>query len=198
MTRSFRLAGVLFAALTTTAIAAAPKELIVVLKWNPNNKLSMPTLDMTGGLVSFSVAPVVDKRDKGTQIGENIEGKAPVPVYTKSDVAAFVGEHLLAQLKRIGLDARVGETGERVLRAEMVEFWVAEGNHYNGSVRLKVTITDTKGKELWTGLVGGGSDNFGRSLKPDNYTEAYSNSIQELAAKLVSAPGFRASIAKAP
>ncbi len=197
MTRSFRVAGVIFAVLTTIAIAA-PKELIVVLKWNPNVKLPMPTLDMTGGLFSFSVAPVIDKRDKGTQIGENVEGKVPVPVYTKSDVPAFIGEHLAAQLKRIGLDVQAGETGQRVLRPELVEFWVSEGNHYNASVRVKVTITDTRGKELWTGMVGGGSDNFGRSLKPDNYTEAYSNSIQELAAKLVSAPGFRASIAKVP
>jgi hypothetical protein len=38
------------------------------------------------------------------------------------------------------------------------------------------------GKELWSAVVVGTSDRFGRSLKPDNYTESVSNAIQDIAA----------------
>jgi hypothetical protein len=181
-----------------SAALAAPKELNIVLKWNPNDKQSMPALDITGGLYALAIAPAVDKRDKGNQIGENTEGKVAVPVNTSSDVAAFVREHLLAQLKSIGLDVKAADAGDRILRSELVECWVAESKRYNGSVRLRVSVADANGKELWSALVGGTSDNFGRSLKPDNYTEAISNSIQALAANLVSAAGFRPAIAKKP
>ena len=179
-----------------SAMFAAPTELTIVLKWNPNNKQSMPAVDVTGGIYAVAIAPSVDKRDKGNQIGENTEGKVAVPVNTSSDVPAFVREHLVAQIKSIGLDVKAADAGDRVLHSELVECWVAESKRYNGSVRLRVSITDASGKELWSALVGGTSDNFGRSLKPDNYTESISNSIEALAANLVSAAGFRAAIAK--
>jgi hypothetical protein len=179
-----------------SATLAAPKELTIVLKWNPNNKQSMPALDVTGGLYAVAIAPSIDKRDKGNQVGENTEGKVAVPVNTSSDVPTFVRDHLLAQLKSIGLEVNAADAGDRVLRSELVECWVAETSRYNGSVRMKVTVADAAGKELWSALVGGTSDNFGRSLKPDNYTESISNSIQALTANLVSAAGFRTAIAK--
>jgi hypothetical protein len=179
-----------------SATLAAPKELNIVLKWNPNEKQAMPALDITGGVYAVAIAPSIDKRDKGNQIGENTEGKVAVPVNTSSDVPAFVREHLVAQIKSIGLDVKAADAGDRVLHSELVECWVAESKRYNGSVRLRVSIADASGKELWSALVGGTSDNFGRSLKPDNYTESISNSIEALAANLVSAAGFRAAIAK--
>ena len=53
-------------------------------------------------------------------------------------------------------------------------------------------------RSLWSALVGGSSNRFGRSLKPDNYTESFSNAIQDLAAHLVPAPGFRQALARTP
>lgn len=179
-------------------LLARVKELNVVLRWNPNGKQAMPALDTTGGIYPLVIPGVIDKRDKGKQIGENTEDKVAVPVYTSSDVPGYVRDHLTAQLKAIGLDVRAADSGDRVLQFELVEFWVAEGKRYRGSVRMKVSITDSSGKELWSALVGGMSDNFGRSLKPDNYTESVSDAMQDLAAKLVSAPGFRPAIAKTP
>jgi hypothetical protein len=37
----------------------------------------------------------------------------------------------------IGLDVKAADTGDRVLRSELSEFWVAEGSRYNGSVRRR-------------------------------------------------------------
>lgn len=194
--RSACMTALLMIGSIASATLAAPKELNIVLKWNPNEKQAMPALDITGGVYAVAIAPTIDKRDKGSQIGENTEGKVAVPVNTSSDVAAFVREHLVAQIKSIGLEVQAADAGDRVLRSELVECWVAESKRYNGSVRLRVSIADASGKELWSALVGGTSDNFGRSLKPDNYTESISNSIEALAANLVSAAGFRAAIAK--
>ena len=36
----------------------------------------------TGGIFSLAIPAIVDKREKGKQVGENNEGKAVVPVYT--------------------------------------------------------------------------------------------------------------------
>jgi hypothetical protein len=177
-------------------LSSRVKELHITLKWNPNQKQLLPALDVTGGVYALAVAPLVDKRDRGTEIGENTEQKVAVPVYTASDVPAFVRDHLIARIKAIGLDVTAAESGERTLKSELVEFWVNESNLYRTSVRLRASILDANGKELWSGLVGGGSDNFGRSLKPDNYTEGLSNAIQDVAARLVSAPGFRQAIGK--
>jgi len=185
-------------AMAAPMLQAAARELIVVLKWNPNEKQSMPALDTTGGLYPLAIPGIADKRDKGRQIGENTEHSVAVPVFTNSDVPAYVRDHLTAQLKAIGLDVSAADSGDRVLQLELIEFWVAEGKRYLGSVRLKASVTDSSGKELWSGLVGGTSDNFGRSLKPDNYSESVSDSTQDLAARLAAAPGFRAAIGRTP
>src|SRR6478736_7237389 len=122
----------------SSALLARSTELNVTLKWNPNEKQAIPPLDSTGGLYPLTVTAVADKRDKGKQIGENVEGKMPVPVLTDSDIAGFVREHVTGQLKAIGVDVRNDDSGERILKSELTELWVAEGNRYRGSVRLKV------------------------------------------------------------
>lgn len=180
----------------SSTMLAKDKELNIVLKWIPNEKQSMPVLDTTGGILPVAIPGIVDKRDKGKQVGENNEGKDIVPVSTMSDVPGYVREHLTAQLKTIGLEVTAADRGDRVLKSELVEFWVAESKRYHGSIGLRVSLTDSGGKELWSAVVNGSSDNFGRSLKPENYNESLSDAVQDLAAKLASAPGFRAAIAK--
>jgi len=179
-------------------LAARPKTLAVALKWNPNEKQTMPVFEITGGIHRLSMGEIVDKRDKGTQIGVNTEEKTPVPVTTTSDISSFVREHVAAQLKAAGLDVQNAGSGDRVMRGELLEFWVDEGDRYLGSVRLRVTVSDSTGAELWSALAAGASNRFGRSLKPDNYTESLSNAIQDLSAHLVSAPGFRQALVKTP
>jgi hypothetical protein len=174
---------------------ARPKTLAVVLRWNPNDKPSIPTFDFVESL-PFVIESVADARGRTDQIGENVEEKPAVPVTTASDVAAFVREHLAKQLKAMGLDVRAAGEAQVTLRAELTDFWVSESDHYNGLVRLRLTALDASGTELWSGLASGTSARFGRSLKSDNYTEAFSNCLQDLAAKLAGSPGFQHAIAK--
>lgn len=197
MRRMIALA-ILLGFVAIAVLGARPKTLAVVLKWNPNEKQVIPVFEITGGIHKLSIGEILDKRDKGTQIGANTEEKTPVPVITTSDISDFVREHVANQLKAIGLDVDRANGSDRILRCELIEFWVAEGERYLGSVRLKVTITSSDGAELWSALVGGASNRFGRSLKPDNYTESVSNAIQDLSAHLVSAPGFRQALVMTP
>jgi hypothetical protein len=197
MKRRFAIALVAYILLAAAWLGARPKELWIVLKWNPNAKPVSTALDTTGGLRPFRVAPIKDSRTKGEQVGENVEKKVAVPVYTKSNVAEFVRDNFVAQLQRTGFEIETGESSQLTMRSEIVEFWVSEGEHYDASVRLRVSMIDSAGKELWSGMLTGASNNFGRSLKPDNYTEAFSNSILELTAKVAATPAFRQAISKA-
>jgi hypothetical protein len=180
----------------STGVLARPKSLKFPLRWNPNEAASMPAFDVTGGVHSLAIAVPVDKREKGEQIGENVEERVAVPVFTGSDVPAFLREHLAAPFKNMGLDVRLEDAGDRVLRTEVHEFWVRESQRYTGSIRIRASVVDGSGRELWAALIDGAADNFGRSLKPDNYTETLSNAVQNLAAKLAGAAGFRQALSR--
>lgn len=135
-----------------------------MLRWNPSEKQVIPALVFAESLL-FVVEGVADARERIDQIGENVEEKTAVPVTTTSNVAAFVRDGVVRQLKVIGLDVRTAGGTQVVLRAELTDFWVSESDHYNGLVRLRVTAFDA-GQEVWSGMAAGTSGNFGRSLKP--------------------------------
>ena len=46
-------------------VIAADRSLTMVLKWNPNAKLSAPALDTTRGILPVSFSSVADKRNRG-------------------------------------------------------------------------------------------------------------------------------------
>jgi len=55
---------VVFPVVLALAVSAtlAAKDLNIVLKWNPNEKQSMPVLETTGGIFSLAIPVIVDKR----------------------------------------------------------------------------------------------------------------------------------------
>jgi hypothetical protein len=171
--------------------AAAQRRLTVPLRWSPTIRgdFRLPTIEMTGGIRVIKIEPFVDKRDKGRQIGENTEQSPAVPVYTDTNVAEFLGRSIESQLKTLGID--VSPTGaDRVLKAEVREFWTQEIAAYHAVVRLKITLADAEGREIWTGLVSGEGGNWGRSLRPDNYNETFCNAVLDLIVNLVDEPAF--------
>ena len=175
-------------------VGAVAKPLSVDLKWTPNSDtLAPPALDLTGGVYSLQIEKLVDKREKGNQIGENTEKKDVVPIITPSDVALFVTDMVIAQSKKTGIQI-VGNGGDRVLKGELMEFWAQEAKNYTGSVRVKFMLVGTDGKEIWTGVVSGAGGNFGRSLKPLNYTETFTNALSDLIRNLYVQPGFASAL----
>ena len=91
----------------------------------------MPVLDTTGGIYAVAVPAIVDKRDKGKQVGENNEGKDIVPVYSCRMFRASSGT-----ISRHASDHRVGCHRGRPRRQgaqiELVEFWVSEESAITG------------------------------------------------------------------
>jgi hypothetical protein len=169
---------------------------------NIDHTEALPAVDMTGGLRTLRVESVADKRDNGnregvvrTQIGENTEKKVAVPILTDSNVAQFVTNGLLPQLKSAGLPVVPGDA-ELVLRFELTEFWATETTRYRASVRARCTLTDADGKEVWTGMVGGVGENWGRSLKDYNYNETFTSAVFDLATNLLKQDAFMRGLKK--
>jgi len=204
-----RIAQVVVVACILGAVAGAvakaqQKTLLIRLQWivNIDHTVALPAVDMTGGLRTLKVESVVDKRDNGnregvvrTQIGENTEKKVAVPILTDSNVAQFVTNGLLPQLKSAGLPLMPGDA-ELVLRFELTEFWATETTRYRASVRARCTLTDADGKEVWTAMVGGVGENWGRSLKDYNYNETFTSAVFDLATNLLKQDAFMKGLKK--
>jgi len=204
-----RIAQVVVVACILGAVAGAVakaqrKTLLIRLQWivNIDHTVALPAVDMTGGLRTLKVESVVDKRDNGnregvvrTQIGENTEKKVAVPILTDSNVAQFVTNGLLPQLKSAGLPLMPGDA-ELVLRFELTEFWATETTRYRASVRARCTLTDADGKEVWTAMVGGVGENWGRSLKDYNYNETFTSAVFDLATNLLKQDAFMKGLKK--
>lgn len=204
-----RIAQVVVVASILGAVAGAvaraqQKTLGIRLQWRVNidHPVALPAVDMTGGLRTLKVEAVVDKRDNGnregsvrTQIGENTEKKVAAPILTDSNVAEFVTNGLLQQLKSAGLPILPGDA-ELVLRLELTEFWATETTRYRASVRVRCSLTDADGKEVWTGMVGGVGENTGRSLKDYNYNETFTSAVFDLVANLLKQDAFMRGLKK--
>ncbi len=191
------LATALVAACTAGVVEAQPKPktLDVPLVWTPKEAPAMPVVDLTGGVRPFTITPFADARDNRSAIGENTEKKPPVTVVTSSDVPKFVSDNLSRELKQLGLDVS-GTDPDRVLSGELLQFWVRDTGSYDATLRVKLTMRDRAGTELWTGVATGRGENWGRQLKPINYTEAIATAVLDLVANLVKTPEFMKTLKK--
>jgi hypothetical protein len=173
------------------------KTLDVPLAWTPKEAPAVPVLDLTGGVYSFHVDMFTDAREAPSLIGENLEKKPPVSVRTSSDVASFVTKAVVRELTQLGVEMRE-QGAERILTGEITQFWVRDAGSYDATIRVKVTIRDASGTELWTGLATGRGENWGRQLKPINYTETLTTALQDLIAHIVGSPAFVKAIKRIP
>jgi hypothetical protein len=176
----------------SSAAIAAAKEFKLELKWTPKEAPDLPALDLTGGINSLEFPALVDKREKPTQIGENPEKETTI--VTSSDVPAFVHGVLRTELKGLGLEFK-DSGADRVLKGELLHFWARDAGSYSATVRVKFTVLDG-GAEVWTGMVQGTGENWGRSLKAINFTETFSGAISDLMVKLLQTPEFKAALKK--
>jgi hypothetical protein len=81
------------------------------------------------------------------------------------------------------------------LSGEVRDFFVTETGTYHGSVSLLVHAKDAHGKEVWSGIIGGGAERFGRSYKAENYYEVISDMLLRAAYNLMANPEFHQSLA---
>jgi len=182
------------------SLVAAQKPLVVPMKWTPTDPPpTVPPIDLTGGGVyPVRIDPVIDRRERGPAVGEHPGDKrrGTVSVVTDSDVPAFLTSQVRALLERFGVQQTTDASAARVLRLELLDLWVVDADSYRGTARMKVAITDADNQEVWTAIITGTGDNGGRSLKPINYQETFSNAIQSFVGNLLKAEAFQKALKK--
>jgi len=199
---SYRVPAItLLACLIASGAAAASEKLLenIPLKWSPTSSLAeMGPVDLSAADVSVKVhvEALVDSRQNPTLIAQNTEKPdKPRPVTTSSDVGAFVTEHLKDSLRAGGLNT-VDDGGDVTLSGEIRQFFVNEVNVYRGEASLVLRLKDATGKELWTGVIVGDAERFGRSYRADNYYEVLSDTLLRAAHNLLANPAFHQALEK--
>jgi len=172
----------------------APRPLDgVTLRWKPTESTAKALNEAARAFRErkVQVLPLTDARDDRALIGRNTEDRTPKDVTTRDDVGAWCASRLAELLEQAGVPV-VAEGAELVVSGQVTRFMVDEGDHYLGAVTLKLSVRDAKGQELWTGVVSGDSDHFGRSYKEENYMEGLSDSFLGAASGLFTDPELRA------
>jgi hypothetical protein len=189
----------LFSILSLCLIGCAQAPLLqnIPLSWEPTDSIAQSgTTDLTGAPeASIQVSDFVDTRKDHAAIGENREDTQPKPVTTRDDVGHFVAEQLRETLRKGGQDV-VDTGGKVVLTGEVNDFYVVETDVYRGEVTLRIAVSDTAGKKLWSGIVSGTATRFGRSYKADNYYNVLSDALLDAMQNLLQDPGFHKSLSQ--
>ena len=171
----------------------------IPLNWTPTSAFaSMGTVDLSGNIIATNIhfEALVDARQNPSLIAENREKANKLrQVTTTSDVAAFVTDHLKDSLHAAGLNV-VDGAADVTISGELRQFFVTEMSTYKGEVSMLIHATNSAGKEVWTGLVGGYSERFGRSYKADNYYETMSDMVLRASYNLLSNQGFHDTLQK--
>jgi hypothetical protein len=171
----------------------------IPLNWTPTSTFaSMGAIDLSGNIVSLGIHfdPLADARQNPTLVAENREKANKIrQVTTTTDVAAFVTTHVKESLHAAGLNI-VDGAGDFTISGELRQFFVTETSTYKGEVSMVIHVKNSAGKEVWTGVVGGDAERFGRSYKADNYYETMSDMVLRASYNLLSNQGFREALQK--
>lgn len=166
----------------------------IPLIWKPTKDFARSgTTDTTGRPSARLRVEVTDNRGDPEVIGRNSEKIPPRKVTTRDSVAAFVGEHMKQLIAGNGT-IEVDDTGPMILKVEIQQFLVEETEIYNGDVRLKITLVNSSGTDLWTGITRGTSTRFGRSYSAENYYEALSDSLVDAVHNLMGSAAFHSAL----
>jgi hypothetical protein len=190
------LAGVL---VSSAALARDTVLENIPLKWTPTSTLTeMGPVDLSAQDLAAKIHldTLVDTRQNPTLIAQNTEKPdKPRKVTTSSDVGAFVTEHLKDSLRAAGLNM-VDDAGDLTLSGEIRQYFVTEVNVYRGETSIVLHLKNSAGKEIWSGVISGDAERFGRSYKADNYFEVLSDTLLRAAHNLLANPGFHDSLEK--
>jgi len=167
----------------------------VPLRWKPTESTAKVLNQAARAFKEKKVQllPFTDAREDRALIGRNTEDKTPKDVTTRDDVGAWCSGRLAELLEQAGVPV-VTEGAEFVISGQVTRFMVDESDRYRGAVSLKLSVRDGAGQELWSGLVSGDSDHFGRSYKEENYMEGLSDSFLGAASGLFTDPDLVAEV----
>lgn len=163
------------------------------LAWTPTTTLDLGVTQGSGTPATVRLQTFGDTASNPALVGENLERTPARPVTTADAVGPFVTQHLQELLAQAGYSSG-GANADRVISGDVRKFFVKEGDNYEGSVVLDVTVSDRSGKVLWQGTAWGTNETFGRSYHLDNYQQVLSDSLISAADSLLKNPAVRSSL----
>lgn len=103
-------------------------------------------------------------------------------VRTSANVGAYCSTKLGELLVHAG--ARLNEAPRASLETELLEYRVVEGGTFHGIVRVRAIVRRPAG-DAWAKIYEGSSKRWGKTHNPDNFNEALSNALADVATQLV-------------
>jgi uncharacterized lipoprotein YajG len=147
------------------------------LRWQGVEGHVSPSPTVSDALAAVPVAFAIrDMRPDPTVVGRYEEDG--FVVHTTDNVAQYCSDHFAEMLRAAG--ARLAETPVAILAADLVDYQVDEGGSFVGTVRIRLTI-HRNGVPDWTKNYEGSSKRWGRTHNPENFNEALSNALAEVA-----------------
>jgi Uncharacterized lipoprotein len=117
-------------------------------------------------------------------------------VKTKDDVHAFWANRLRVILE--GAGAKLGSPAPARFDASLLEFDCVEGNTYNATVRMNVTVTRQDGSPPWSKTYEGRAKRWGRSHSAENFNEALTKALAEATRRLLQDEEFATAVVGQP
>jgi len=172
---------------------ATPKELVVNLKFKPQEGTNSSTANIPPSMLDKSVAiHVTEHRNESDPkvIGQGTGGDDKTfPIKSATEIKPFIDETLESVAKSFGL--KVSEKGgDRVLNLTVTRFYIDEGNKalgsvYSSEVRLGYTLKTSGGKTLVEGATTGSAHRYGRAHSEENIDEVLSDALKEAFANVL-------------
>lgn len=201
----FACGGLLCAALAAGGCRRSSPDLISFpLVYTPSSKVdpskTMGLAPLPPGTLVF-IAQIVDKRQvqDGNVLGLSEEADPDAPVYNAPGgqvPTEFVRNVLARELATLGFAVTADPVAAtHTLQLQLDQFWINEGNVYQGNVAGQVWLIDRTGTTRWQGPFAGKSSRWGRSVKTENFREALSDATLDSAMNLATNNELRAAFA---
>ena len=149
--------------------------------------------------LTLAIGPITDMRslDDGMRIGD-CEAVSPTatPVTSLTPVPEFVKQALELSLAKWKVN--VSPEADRVLRTEVLQFWVLETGRFAANVRFRFILEDRAGTVLWQGEKAGDDSTWGRTCNEKNYNQVLSLATQRALVDLFNSQGVREALTGAP
>jgi hypothetical protein len=163
------------------------EDLPLVYRGVHKNPAATTTVDQAFAAVPIELGELRDVRtgDKSKVGTYEDDG---FTVRTNGDVRAFWAGRFRALLESAG--ARFQYPSGARIDADLIDFDCVEGNTFDATVRMRLTVTRHDVQQPWSKVYEGKGKRWGRTHNPENFDEALSNALAEATRKVVQDPGF--------
>lgn len=171
------------------ARGATPKELVVDLKFKPQEGVASNTANLPPSMLEKSAdIRVEDKRGgDAAVIGQGTGGDdRTFPIKSSTSVKGFVAD----TVKSVAKDWGVKSGNDRVLTLEVTKFYIDESNKalgsvYTAEVKVGYVLKTSGGKVLAEGAETGSTHRYGRAHSEENINEVLSDALKEAFANVM-------------